>query len=518
MIKINTSTVFKSDYIIPLILFVSAFFIYDFNLEGQPWHGDEITYLGWGGNYIHLLTNGKFNDPCLISLDRCNGLFHIPAFGLTYSPLRNMLIGIPMYFENQTSGNFYNWSCYWDCYDHKDAPTIQEMTSGRLFSPVFGSLTIVLSFFIGKMLFNRTVGIFVSLLFLFYDLWIWYSRVIMVEVHYVFFLLLSISLLLYSVKTQRLKITYFILSALIFGIALNSKMLAVSFSGLFFCIILFSNISHKKTNSIITDYKVRTLLMIVSFFSITFVGLFLAEPGFYQNPWNEIKTMKIDMDNYNHDVWYIGYPTTQNLQLKSTITILHFIVFPSFIEKQVSNPSLSLGGNLGWTFPPTYSSIPVTLFFIIGFGYAIYKIKKSKNLVSNEMLLIVWFISTFVLTLVIVKDFSLERYLLPLEITVLFIASYGFWNFIQGIQNNKLKLGFSTFFIAVHSMVSLSYWGKIYFSPGTTWVNPLHYGTLQQSLDNSYVLIANLIFLCFFLYMLVFKFQKIRHACSLDPR
>ncbi|MDE2590472.1 MAG: hypothetical protein KGL95_12515, partial [Patescibacteria group bacterium] len=223
------------------------------------------------------------------------------------------------------------------------------------------------------------------------------------------------------------------------------------------------------------------------------------------NPLDEIKIIKNDMDNYNHDVWYIGYPSLHNLQSKSVESILHYVLFPSFIEKQISDPGLNLSGNFGWTYPPTYSSISLSVFFFIGFVYAIDKIIKSRVKTSSELLLIIWFASTFFLTLVIVKDFSLERYLLPLEISILFIASYGLWNFILGISNNKLKIIFGIYVIFAHSETALLYWQKIYFSPGTTWVNPLHYGTLQESLDNSLTFITNVIFACFLLFMLIWK-------------
>ena len=134
----------KSRYIIPLVLFLGSLLIYSYNLEGQPRHGDEINYLGWAGNYIHLINNGDLANPCLISIDNCNSLYHIPAHGATYSPLRMILIGFPLSLEHQDTGNYYDWSCYWfSCYDFHKAPTVEQMTAGRLLSPVFGALTVV---------------------------------------------------------------------------------------------------------------------------------------------------------------------------------------------------------------------------------------------------------------------------------------------------------------------------------------------------------------------------------------
>src|SRR5207249_10680950 len=103
--------------------------------------------------------------------------------------------------------------------------------------PLFGALTISISFMIGKILFNRHVGIIFSILFLFYDLWLWYSRTIMTEVHYIFFAMLSFLLLLYAFNTVNLKIRYFVISAITFGLALASKILAVELSVLFIGVI-----------------------------------------------------------------------------------------------------------------------------------------------------------------------------------------------------------------------------------------------------------------------------------------
>lgn len=485
----------RSNYIIPAVLFLISFAVYQYHLSGQPWHGDEVTYLGWGGNYFNVLSHGNLSDPCLLSLDHCKHLFHIPAFGLTYSPLRNLIIGFPMYLSGHDEGNFYNWSCYWDCYNHLEGPTIQEMTSGRLLSPLFGSLTVAISFLIGKMLFNRNVGLIASLLLLFYDMWMWYSRTIMVEVHYIFFALLSCLLLLQAFKTGRIRFSYFILSGIALGVSLDFKLLAVCFSGLFLSILLFRPCQSQNKIRFGKGYIVRTIILSFSFFSIALVGMTAVEPGFYQNPLNEIRLIKSDMDNYNHDVWYIGYPSISNLQLKSTLSLFHFAIFPSFIEELISNPTVNLSNNFGWTYPPTYSSIAMTVFFFVGLGSMIYRLAKIREWTSAESMTLIWFVTALFLSLLIVKDFSLERYLLPLEISVIYISAYGFFTFLKQVKSKKAKIVLASFFIMVHSATALSFWDKTYFSPGTTWVNPLHYGTLQQSLDNPYTFWANMSFL-----------------------
>ncbi|HEV2193559.1 MAG TPA: phospholipid carrier-dependent glycosyltransferase [Nitrosopumilaceae archaeon] len=497
----------KSNYIIPIVLFLSSFLIYSYNLEGQPWHGDEIVYLAQAGEYVHLIKNGNFDDSCLRSIDNCSYLFHIPAYGLTYSPLRNILIGFPMDVKSGDVGKFYNWSCYWQCYISDMEPTVNEMATARLLSPLFGALTVAISFLIGKILFNRNVGIMASLIFLFYDIWLWHSRTIMTEVHYIFFVMLSLLLLLYAFKTEQMKIRYFISSAIAFGLALTSKMLSIEFSILFLGIILFSGVFKRLPDSTIKISNIpKTGVLIFLFFAIAMFSLFLTEPGFYENPLKQIAIMKKDMDNYNRDVWYIGYPTIHSIQINTLLTVFHYALFPSFIEKQISDPHLNLSGNLGKTVPQTYSSIPLTIFFFVGIGYLIYRIKKFKSFIS-ETLVLIWFISTLVLSLAMAKDFSLERYLLPLGISIIFIASYGFWNVVKDIPYNKTKITFVIYSIFTHCVTTLLYWQKIYFSPGTTWTNPLGYGTLQESLDNPLGLIINAIFVGFMLFMLIIRFR-----------
>jgi len=301
-----------------------------------------------------------------------------------------------------------------------------------------------------------------------------------------------------------MKIKYFISSAIAFGLALTSKMLSIEFAVLFFGVILFGGLFKKKPDPIKKRNIPRTGLLIFLFFAIAIFSLFLTEPGFYENPLKQISVMKKDMDNYNRDVWYIGYPTIHGIQVKTLLTIFHYVLFPSFIEKQISESHMS--GNLGET-AQTYSSIPLTIFFFVGLGYLIYRVKKFEGFVP-EMLVLIWFISTLVLSLAMAKDFSLERYLLPLGISIIFIASYGLWNFIKTIPYSKIKITFVIYAIFTHCVTTLLYWQKIYFSPGTTWTNPLGYGTLQESFDNPFGFVVNTICVGFIMFMLIIRFRR----------
>ncbi len=499
----------RSSYTIPIALFLVSTLVYAYNLEGQPHHGDEINYLGWAGNYIHLINTGDLANTCLTSIDNCNSLYHIPAHGATYSPLRMILIGVPLSFEHQDTGDYYDWSCYWfTCYNFHNAPTVEQMTAGRALSPIFGALGVVIAFLIGKVLFNRNVGILFSLVFMFYNLWIWYSRTIMTEVHYIFFSMFALLLLLYSFKTGHLRIKYLVLSGVTFGCALTSKLLAIEFSILFVGIILLNGLMHRQSGSSIDKRRIfRIAVTIVVFFSIAMFAFLLTEPGFYKNPILQIKTMKSDMDNYNRDVWFIAYPTIQGLQPTRMLLLLDYTLFPSPIEHTIPGAFPNSTFNLGWNNPSTYSSIPLTIFFFVGIGYVIQKVRRLKDCIP-EALVLIWFVSTFITTLMIARDLSLERYMLPFLISIIIITSYGFWKFTRNITNKKIQISFVACALLAHAVTSMSYWQKIYFTPNTFWTNPLPYGTLQESLVNPVTLFINIIFLTYFAYLIVVQFKN----------
>jgi len=158
-------------YLIPILLLICSFAIYSFNLEGQPHYVDEVTYFGWGGVYFDLIKEGDFSNPCLKGFTGCELLKDREWVGdkINYTPVRNFFVGFGQYLTTgENEGHFYEWSCgYEPCWDSKLFPSREEFSSARFFSAVFGSLTIVIAFFIGKILFNRTTGLFFSLILLF---------------------------------------------------------------------------------------------------------------------------------------------------------------------------------------------------------------------------------------------------------------------------------------------------------------------------------------------------------------
>jgi len=471
-------------YLIPILLLIFSFVVYSFNLEGQPTYVDEITYLAWGGVYFDLVKEGDFNNPCLKGFTGCELLFNPNWAGNTinYTPVRNFLVGFSQYLTTgENEGYFYEWSCLGsptNCWSPEQAPSREDFSSSRFFSAVFGSLTIVIAFSIGKILFNRTTGLFFSLILLFSSLWFVHSRIIMTEVYLYFFILLSILLLLKSFKKEsNHRISFFIFGAISFGIAINIKLIAIEFIIPILITILFYNSFNEKLNFRFFKNRknvIKVISLIFIFFVISSITFVATYPRYYDDTLNEILK--------NRDRLDVGafqtFPTAEKNYLYNTLATLQVILLPYLMDSYIHDvfPDEVKKGEQLWGppkgAPSNYSTIPLSLFFFIGLISMIRKIK-NRNLKFSEFILLAWFASLFILTVLLVDFAWIERYYIPLMFPVILIASYALAEFIKQIQNQKEKILFFILFIVAHSLYIISFFDEIYFSIRGGWLSPM---------------------------------------------
>ena len=494
------------NFIIPALLLIGSFSLYSFNLEGQPSHGDEFLYLAWGGVFFDSLKEGDFDNPCLKKLVDCE-LLVTPegkwsgGFKVNYTPIRNFLVGFSQYLTTgENKGDFYEWSCKWQpCWDDEYIPSREELSSGRFFSPIFGSLTIVVAFFIGKNLFNRTTGLFFSLILLFYSLWLVNSRLIMSEVYLYFFILLSILLLLKSFKKENNhRKLFFILGAISFGIALNIKMFAIELILPILVMILFYDSFNEKLNFRFFKNK-KNILKVISlaliFFVISSISFVATFPRYYDDTLNQITIIREEAE-----FGFASFPTAEKNYLYRTLVTLQVVLLPHLMDSYAHDifpdeaQKMALKKSRGD--PQNYSTIPLSLFFFIGLIYMINKIK-TRNLKFSEFALLVWFTSLFIFITLFVDRPFVERYYLPLMFPVILIASYALWKFIKQIQNQKEKILFVMSFIIAHSLYIITFFDTIYFSSSMLVGNPLPVST-QLSLIEPLVYVSSIIFVVIF--------------------
>jgi len=489
-------------YLIPILLLIGSFSLYSYNLGNQPWHGDELDYLGWGGPYFELIKEGDFDNPCLRGLTDCELIYDPdwPGHHVNYSPVRNFLVGFGYYLATgDTKGDFYEWSCMWfPCWNSANTPSSEEFAAGRFFSPIFGSLTVVLAFFIGKILFNRITGLSFSLILLFYSLWLVNSRLIMTEVYLYFFILLSILLLLKSFKKEsKHRKLFFISGAISFGIALNIKLVAIEFVIPIFLVILFYDSFNEKLNFRFFKNRKNVLKvssLVLGFFVISSISFFASYPKYYDDPINEILKTR----SYAEGMGYVSLPTSEKNYLYKTLTTLQVTLFPYLTDSYIHEVFLEEARQtrLSTDTPSNYSSIPLTLFFFLGLGYLIKKIK-DKNLSFSELALLVWFSSLFIFAVLIVDMPTQERYYLPLMFSIILIASYALGNFIKQIQSQKEKILFFMSFMVAQSLYIVLYFDKIYFS-NEFWRNPLPISS-ELSLNDPLVYVSSITFVMIFI-------------------
>ena len=120
----------------------------------------------------------------------------------------------------------------------ENIPSSNELGAARFFFPIFASLSIVTSFLIGRTLFSNLVGIVFGSVLLFHSLFMLYSRIIESEIFLIFFVSLSILLILKSFKEpNKTKFKYLILSGVTFALAINVKLTAIEIFPLLLVII-----------------------------------------------------------------------------------------------------------------------------------------------------------------------------------------------------------------------------------------------------------------------------------------
>lgn len=170
--------------ILAILAFSTIFFI---NLGSGPlWAADEQTYSQWA---YHMVKSGDYLTPYAFG-----GL----AVWIGKPPLYMWLMSLA--YQVFGVSNFVT----------------------RLWSPIFGALTLVLVYFLAKKLYNRYVGFASALVLGTFTTFLLFARHAMTDVSFVFFIVASFYFFVLSEKTEKTN-RYVILSGLFFGLALLTK-------------------------------------------------------------------------------------------------------------------------------------------------------------------------------------------------------------------------------------------------------------------------------------------------------
>jgi 4-amino-4-deoxy-L-arabinose transferase-like glycosyltransferase len=171
------------------VLFIVAFsaLLFFVNLGSGPlWSADEQTYSQWG---YYMAKSGDYLNPWA---------FGAPSLWIGKPPLYFWLMAVS--YQAFGVSNF----------------------STRFWSPIFGVLSCVVTFYLGKKLYSRAVGLLsVIVLSTFFGFFA-FARHAMLDVPLIFFMLASVFFFLLSEEPGR-GVAFAILSGLSFGLALMTK-------------------------------------------------------------------------------------------------------------------------------------------------------------------------------------------------------------------------------------------------------------------------------------------------------
>ena len=170
--------------ILVILAFSAIFFI---NLGNGPlWAADEQTYSQWA---YHMVKSGDYVTPHAFG-----GL----AIWIGKPPLYMWLMSLS--YQAFGVSNFVT----------------------RLWSPIFGALTLVLVYFFGKKIYNCIVGFASAMILGTFTMFFLFARHAMTDIVFLFFILASIYFFVVSEQTQKIN-RYVVLSGLFFGLALLTK-------------------------------------------------------------------------------------------------------------------------------------------------------------------------------------------------------------------------------------------------------------------------------------------------------
>ena len=333
-----------------------------------------------------------------------------------------------------------------------------------------------------------------------------YSRIIQSEIFVIFFMLLSILLILYSVKNQgRTQIKYLVLGAIIFALAVNVKLTALELFPLLFIMILWrSDVNEKFHISKIKDKKFlrKSIFLFLLFLTIVFSTIIITNPYYYVDPISQLNNQYQNLQDFQsvlsdmYSTWsplqkfYMPFLGTFSVTIYPVIDAYYYVFGAENIPQSVVN---------GYAFV----SVPLTILFFVGAWYLLRKIMK-KELLFSELLIVIWFLSFFVTISLGNDSFTQTKYYVPMILPIVLVMAYGFVRCLNNILNKAIQKIFFITTIAAHAVTYLIFWENIYFNPEKIWRLPLDIN-FQKSISDPIVLLCSVIFLISFFIIIAIK-------------
>ena len=335
-------------------------------------------------------------------------------------------------------------------------------------------------------MFNRFVGIIFSTTLITSSLFMLHARILTSEIYVGFFMLLSIYLLLkaYNEK-EKFKIKYLVISAIVFAMGLNTKILTIEIFPLLIFIIFIGRTGDLSLRKIYKFFTKRSLAASVLFTLITIAITIGTFPFYYPDPIGQL-IVQFEGSQTHGPINNSFSPNS----IMSSIFTFSATILPTIDTYYYifDSENIPYSAEIGHTF----STIPLAFLFFVGIVFIIQKIKHHK-LSKTEFLAGVWFTTLFIFCSLITDSYNVSRYFFPLMFPIMLIMAYGIWRLCENIRSDLIKIGFVCLTTISHTITYLVFWKMIYFEPETIWKLPWDIN-LRESLSEPIVLSVSIIF------------------------
>ena len=491
-----------SSILIAILLFFSAYGVFSYNLDQMGEGSDTQTwYYPAFVNYFGLILEGDLFNECWKDKKQCEDPDRLSGLKIGKDSKHEGWMSLPPLVPILLAGASFN------LFGDTDDPAFshENLTAARTASPILGALIVVFVFYIGKLLFNRFVGISFALLVLFHGLIIFNSRMIMLEIFAHFLLIFSFLLFVKSISDGKINLKILLFSAVLCSLGLMTKFYeVVALVPIVIVLIILRNDFRKKIDKhLIRNRFFTNSLPISLLFCVVVVSVFfIVQPFFWGQPIEQVNWLMEGVDNYTpfHLPFSPEVQPHYNIGAIVSATIapiadLYFYNFSDYV------PNFGGPGN---TVISNFSTVPLTALFIIGIGFLVVDLRK-KNFEFSKLILVSWYFLTFLMLALTIDSYQYDRYWIGLFFPMMFIASYGTYMLTKNL-NKFVTFAFLTISILTHALSVFIFW-EILYAGSTFQLTPPFPISLQESIAIPLIFSFNIIF-CIFTVGLIIKNLK----------
>ena len=286
---------------------------------------------------------------------------------------------------------------------------------------------------------------------------------------------------------------------MIFALGINTKFTALFLLPIMLIIIVFNNSWQTKIDlkTFKKLFSKQVLYIMLLFSGILCISIIATFPYYWVDPIGQTLFQFDAMKNDNYGSVTIGLDKKIILPFVESATIAPIIDGYYYLFSPSNIPESAKSGH-------TFSSIPLSIFFIVGLFWILKRIKQ-KEITYAELMIFAWYVVAYIPISIFTESYNASRHFLPIIFPMILIMSYGVDNFLKDIKTSIRKI-FWIIILISHSLTYLVFWEIIYFKPELMWNLPLTVN-LRLSLSEPIVIVSGILFVIAFGVIAILRHQ-----------